>query len=778
MLGLYYGLQPQPGEPAIVEYQPSRIAALRRLLSRLVLGCWLLQCLPAAGEGVSITVGPTAIPRGEALGESDVTIDNGLFAIAVAVDTAPPWGVPRGGIVDIALVEDGVPGPDIASLVDFMPNNWSSWPNSYQRIRVQRSSDREVVVHAERDWGAVELETRFTVRAGDRRVQLHTRMTNRGKTVLKGLMSGFVAWPDGGHVFGVPGLSGRESAPEKDALADWSAAYDARWVLGLHAPFATHTFYDGRDRYLSHALDAGESVSFGAWLQVEPGGSLAPLIEAEIEFRGAEHGTLAGRVSNTRGEPVAEPAVVVYSDGRPYAWALGEGGHYALTLPVGDYQVHATAASHGSSAARRVTMAPGSRLTLDFDDLQEPATVRFTVRERVSREPLDARIRIVRGARPLIRFFGRSTFFTGLEEIGTARVEMAPGGYQLEVSSGGGFTSLPQLLEVAVEPGRDHAIDADIPVLLRPAERGWYSADLHHHSDVLDGFTEPRYVVSSELAAALDFTFLSDHDAVVNNPEMRRLSALRGVPFIAGTEFSPSWAHFNAYPLDEVQEIAIDVASSSVQQIFAEARRMGADVVHVNHPYIEYGYFRNLEAGEQVPGGYYAGFDLVEINGEGANRQTLLKAWQLWNQGQRAYLAAGSDAHDVWEENSGAARSYVRIDGEPTVAAYIAGLKSGRSYASQGPLVYPQILFGSELTLPVGAPLRLAYSVHAVSGLRAVRLVERGEETETRVFDAEVTSAEIEFLPRPQRSTWYSLVVEDAAGKFAYTNPVWVEVGN
>jgi len=29
---------------------------------------------------------------------------------------------------------------------------------------------------------------------------------------------------------------------------------------------------------------------------------------------------------------------------------------------------------------------------------------------------------------------------------------------------------------------------------------------------------------------------------------------------------------------------------------------------------------------------------------------------------------------------------------------------------------------------------------------------------------------------RPEADTWYSLVVEDMNGKFAYTNPVWVIV--
>ena len=92
-----------------------------------------LVSLPTAHADVSVATGPTTIPRGDATGARDITISNDLSALAIAVDAAPPWGVARGGIVDVAIVRDGEPDYDIASLADFMPNNWSSWP-----IRIMR----------------------------------------------------------------------------------------------------------------------------------------------------------------------------------------------------------------------------------------------------------------------------------------------------------------------------------------------------------------------------------------------------------------------------------------------------------------------------------------------------------------------------------------------------------------------------------------------------------------------------------------------------------------
>ncbi|NIL95455.1 MAG: hypothetical protein GTO71_13715, partial [Woeseiaceae bacterium] len=64
-----------------------------------------------------------------------------------------------------------------------------------------------------------------------------------------------------------------------------------------------------------------------------------------------------------------------------------------------------------------------------------------------------------------------------------------------------------------------------------------------------------------------DVAFLSDHDSVINNEAMRKLAATREVPFIAGTELSPSWGHFNAYPLDPEATVDLDTGQATVQQI-------------------------------------------------------------------------------------------------------------------------------------------------------------------------------------------------------------------
>jgi hypothetical protein len=96
----------------------------------------LVTVAPALHAAVRVTTGPTPIDGGDAGGARDLTVANDRLAFSLAVESPVPYGVPRGALVDIAAVTDGRPGRDRAVIGDFIPNNWSAWPNTYQRIKV------------------------------------------------------------------------------------------------------------------------------------------------------------------------------------------------------------------------------------------------------------------------------------------------------------------------------------------------------------------------------------------------------------------------------------------------------------------------------------------------------------------------------------------------------------------------------------------------------------------------------------------------------------------
>ena len=89
--------------------------------------------LPAvACASVQVIVGPTPIDQGEAKSAGDITVVNEKLAFALAVTSRVPYGVPRGALIDLAPVTNGKIGTDCVVFADFIPNNWSAWPNTFQ----------------------------------------------------------------------------------------------------------------------------------------------------------------------------------------------------------------------------------------------------------------------------------------------------------------------------------------------------------------------------------------------------------------------------------------------------------------------------------------------------------------------------------------------------------------------------------------------------------------------------------------------------------------------
>ncbi len=732
-----------------------------------------------AGARVRVIIGPTPIPGGEARAAHDITVVNDALAFAIAVDSPVPYGVPRGALVDVAAVRDGVIGHDHVVFADFIPNAWSAWPNTVHRVTVLEHDPRRVVVRAVRDWGAVLITTTYTLTAGSDTIAITTTMQNRGTAPLRGLLSGMTLWQKGGFRFGLPGVASCDHGPATGALADRVVAYGPHWSIALHAPYLDHVANGCRDLFRRHDLAPGATQRFDAWLQVGVRDDLAPVVRESIEREHLPNGRIHGRVSFADGTPVPRPVIVAERRGTTYAWAVGHDGRYDFQLPVGRYAIHATGHDASDSASVRVALAPGEDRRLDLRGLEPAGQVRFTITNAVTGAPLDARITIAHGALPVVETQGGHTFFTALGRRGRASFAIAPGRYVFDVESGGGFLGPGQRVPVDVVPGRETRVAVRLTRWFDPPRDGWFAADLHHHADQAEAVTPPRDLARSQLAAGLDLLFVSDHDSTVNLPILARIAAARGIPFLPSIEFSPSWGHINAYPLRLDAQPSVDPTTATIEQIFHEAHRMGATVVEINHPYIPYGYFTSLAHGT-APGGFDPHFDVIEINAAASadDPQVLHALWAFWNAGDRYYLAGGTDTHDVWNEVSGRVRTFVHLDGKPTAARFADALRAGHAYVSYGPLIEPQTMFGDDLKTTAGAPFDLAFRLESVAGLARVSLIENGKVHRVRRFSGAPKRADVDFRESVRRAGWFALIVEDAAGRRAYTDPIWIDVAD
>ncbi len=768
---------------------------------KLVLGVLLtILCLalfvPAAwaleAPDVTVTRGPTPIENGSCLGDDDITVENGIFAVSFAVDTAPPWGVPKGSILDGATYDAAGNLNDRLTLVDFLPNGWAAWPNTYQNISIPVNTTDVVVVQVERDYYGLELVTTFTIERGSRFVAVDTLATNpvANPDTYTDIYCGYTFCTSGGFMFGP---YAEDSYTVSDPYGKYVLGYDKTYSIGLH--YGAADVYDGgtgwKDLYQTTTIAPGESQTFNALVQFEDSASISRFVEAVADERGDPTGTIAGEVTPAADAFPEPPIVIVEKDGETFTWAVAEGGLYSFDLPVGDYDVYAVAMDYSPTAKVPLTITEGATTTQDFLDLEAMSTLTVKVKKAGTTTLIDGRIKVTGGIEPVVGFLGKSVFFTDLDDVGVAAFKVAAGDITLNVTSGDKFTSTAAVRDLTIEEGADKTINVAVETLFTPSAGRWFSADLHHHSNILDGVTPPRDLVQSQLAARLDLTLVSDHDSIANNVAVRDLSRSRGVPFISANEVSPIWAHFVTYRVNLLTPVLVDPAGTA-QEIFDEAHAAGM-TISIAHPYIAYGYFTAAD-NDAIPGGYSEDFDFIEIQstrvtakGVSPDERTLAKAYELWtgaltNQNPKYYLTGGYDVHDVWAHMSGGTRTYAKIPLDLAVNQknYMAALKAGRGYVTTGPLLRPYSFnFGDTIAVKNSDP-RVTFDIRgqAAYGLKKIEVVRNGSVIRSLVIGDETIGERVTFSIKNLEKSWYCFIVEDVNGDRAISNPVWTKMVN
>src|SRR6516162_7022837 len=179
-----------------------------RFLPTLLASLLPLTAVAGVAASVHVITGPTPIPRGNARAAGDITVVNEKLAFALAVESAAPYGVPRGAIVALAPVRHGTIARNRVVFADFIPNNWSAWPNTYHRVEILERGPRQARLRAVRDWGEVIISTVYTLASGSDGIAISSTMTNGGAQPLPDLLSGLTLWPNSGFLFAVPGLAG------------------------------------------------------------------------------------------------------------------------------------------------------------------------------------------------------------------------------------------------------------------------------------------------------------------------------------------------------------------------------------------------------------------------------------------------------------------------------------------------------------------------------------------------------------------------------------------
>ena len=294
-----------------------------------------------------------------------------------------------------------------------------------------------------------------------------------------------------------------------------------------------------------------------------------------------------------------------------------------------------------------------------------------------------------------------------------------------------------------------------------------YRGNLHCHSNLSDGHASPEAVVLAYREAGYDFVVLSDHFEERYGWQIADTRAWRTPAFttIVGAELSSArwddrdvfWVVAAGLPPDFAPPPGDDHAEAIVR-----AKDAGAFLVLL-HPGLN-----NLPlAGVDALRGFGA-IDAVEI----FNHNTAL--WSpdraegayladgLLERGRRLLLTAGDDAHFASANDRFGAWIEVHAEAlEPD--ALLAALKRGTYYSTQGPCIEALELDDDRL--------------HVRAGAVACISVTGGGDRWQQAADARGphggSICEATFDVRAFRGSFCRVTAIDAAGKRAWSNPIW-----
>ncbi len=373
-----------------------------------------------------------------------------------------------------------------------------------------------------------------------------------------------------------------------------------------------------------------------------------------------------------------------------------------------------------------------------------------------------------------------------------------------------GFEHAPVTMDVNLEP-EANVVEIHPRPGIDCASRGWYSGDIHIHLNLVHKTLDQLVLTQDALLQAeaedLDVSNLLvcnslgsitfDRDRFTGS--LHPLSTAERVLYWNEEVRASLYGHLAALNLKEFLEPnftgfrntdhAFDYPSNTIQA--RKGREQGAGIFYV-HP------VHNPEANDlagssakAVPVDAALGLvDGLEILGYGHPAASLRLYYRLLNCGFRLAAAAGTDAFNNIRRHKviGGDRVYVHTGEVFDYDSWVQGLKAGRSFVTNGPLLFFEVdghFPGSELDLE--GPGRVGVRVEAYSHapMERLDLVFNGEPLHTvkasgngthLLYRGSLPIAESGWLAARIQGGPHRLVVNNT-DLFAHTTPVYLTVG-
>ena len=375
-----------------------------------------------------------------------------------------------------------------------------------------------------------------------------------------------------------------------------------------------------------------------------------------------------------------------------------------------------------------------------------------------------------------------------------------------------GFEYWPEEVTADVAADAVTEVTVDLRRMTDMAARGWYSGSTHVHMNyggnlhntlenlMMMSDAEDQDVVAEQVAnkdnRILDYQFFVPGGGPhpVSTPE--RL-------LVVGQEFRPPfYGHVFMFGMRDhllspftmgYEGTAIESLYPSNTDMFRKAKAQGATVGYVHSWTGENDPLEGNLGGAKgfIVDAALGTTDAVEWSAAG--RAGFYPVYAVWNNGLRVTATGGEDSISNLHRMKlvGSVRTYVQTGGHGLdLAAWLRGLREGRAFVSNGPLVELTAngrIPGDTVELPAGGgAVELTGRARSITPLERVFIVCGGEEQADIPLSPDRLSAAFTLEVAIDRSSWCHLRAEgsraergvlDVGYAQAFTNPIWFTVG-
>ena len=459
----------------------------------------------------------------------------------------------------------------------------------------------------------------------------------------------------------------------------------------------------------------------------------------------------------------------------------------------------------GPTALVRRDLTTGFEQTLSIARLEFGAatgTLKLRVIDKGTGAPTTARVSVRQNDAKYFAPVGALYWTTGngvehFYAAGNADLIVPAGAYIVRAFRG---LEYPETrVDVEVQAGRESTARMELARWTDPQARGLWGGESHIHANYGYGqwYNTPatigRQIEGEGLNLANMVVANSDTDGIFDREFFRGepdpVSTTRHVVYWNEEFRATLWGHMTLYNLKRLIEPIMTGFKDTTNPWDVPTNADIADHVHVQGGHVTYTHpavnardpFSTAYAAKALPVDVALGkIDSLDING---SYDVTVPLWhRLLNCGFRLPASAGTDVflNRLRVRLPGGDRAYVRLDGGFSYDAWVKGLKAGRSFVTNGPMIEFTAngkSLGETISLETPDGVKVHINAEAASPLSRIEVLHNGVVVGVRQVESQARSASLDDMIRVERSGWLGARVLGPSGAQAHTSPIYVQVG-